>query len=639
MSFKKFIEQADEVINFALEKLNLQGESYSLTEPAKEDFGDLSCNIAFLLIKKLEKSPYEIASMLIEQYIHNFDEKKRLESTPYVKSVVAHESGYINFKANFDLIGKEILNEILQNDFSYLDIGNGRKVIIEHTSVNPNKALHVGHLRNVAIGDTLYRLLKKTNHNVTVLNYVDDSGLQVADILVGFLYLKFPIIPEDKDLKFDKYCGNEIYAKVNELYEKDPSLVEKRKTLLKKLESGDAEISSFASEITLKVLNDQLKTCWRLKAHYDLLNFESHILNSDLWKNTFQKLRDQRIIKKETEGKNIGCWIFESVDEGIKIIVRSDNTATYIAKDIPYALLKIGTIQDPFKYKVFTNQWDDSNLWITTNDHLENDTHPIFFPAENSITVIDSRQTRLQKIIKEVLNKITEKSNEYLHLAYGPVLLSSRTANMLGINAENNNKSMQMSGRKGIYVDADYVLDTLHSKAKEEIIKRNPEITGADLEGTSEEIAISAMRYSLIKNDLEKEIKFDTIDSLSLEGNSGPYLQYAYARCCRLIEKSRIKSFDCNAINLSHDIEYHLIKHLSKFSIVIEDTIKNMEPKLIAQYAYDLATIFNLFYEKLPILKEKNADISNTRICLVEAIRLMLEMNLSLIGITPLERM
>jgi len=637
MSFKKFIEQANDVMKFALEKIDLKDESYSLTEPAKEDFGDLSCNVSFLLTKKLQKSPKEIASMLVEQCVHYLDTKQQ-KSRAYVASVIAHESGYINFKGNFDLIGEEIIAEILHNDFSYLDIGKQRKVIVEHTSVNPNKALHVGHLRNVVIGDTLYRILKKTNHNVTVLNYVDDSGLQVADILVGFLYLKLPIIPTDKNIKFDRYCGNEIYVKVNGLYEKDPSLIEKRKSLLKKLESDDAEISSFASEITFKVLKDQLRTCWRIKARYDLLNFESHIINSNLWKKTFEKLRDELIIKKETEGENIGCWIFESVDEGTKIIVRSDNTATYIAKDIPYALLKVGTIPDPFKYQVFMKQWDDTNLWITTNDQLKNISHPVFFPAEYSITVIDSRQTRLQKIIKEILNKFTAKSNAYLHFAYGPVLLSSRTASMLGLDTENG-KSIQMSGRKGIYVDADYVLDTLYSKAKEETMRRNPEITGDDLESTSEEIAISAMRYSLIKNDLEKEIKFDIIDSISLDGNSGPYLQYAYARCCRLIEKSKIKSYGGDVKHLSHSVEYRIIKHLSKFAIVIEDTTKNMEPKLIAQYAYELATMFNLFYEKLPILKENDVDISNARISLVEAIRLILKINLSLIGITPLERM
>jgi len=637
MSFKKFIGEANEVIKFALGKLDIRNESYSITEPAKEDFGDLSCNVAFLLTKELQKSPYEIASMLVEQY-PNYSEGNQLQSGSYISSVIAHESGYINFKANFNLIGKEVISNILENDLSYLDIGKQRKVIVEHTSVNPNKALHVGHLRNVVIGDTLYRILKKTNHDVKVLNYVDDSGLQVADILVGFLYLNFPITPPDKNMKFDQYCGNDIYVKVNELYEKDQSLVEKRKSLLKKLESGDPEVSSFASEITSKVLKDQLATCWRIRARYDLLNLESHIINSYLWKKTFEILRDEKIIKKETKGENMGCWIFESVDEGTKIIVRSDNTATYIAKDIPYALLKVGTIEDPFKYRLFMKQWDDTDLWVTTIGDSINVTHPIFFPAEYSITVIDSRQTRLQKIIKEILGKFTSKSNKYLHFAYGPVLLSSRTSKSLGINVENE-KSVQMSGRKGIYVDADFVLDTLYSKAKEEIIKRNPEITGDDLEKTSEEIAISAMRYSLIKNDLEKEIKFDMIDSLSLDGNSGPYLQYAYARCCRLIEKSSAKSFNGNVTCLSNRIEYRIIKHLSKFAIILEDTTKNMEPKLIAQYAYELATMFNLFYEKLPILKESNTEISNARISLVEAIRLILKMNLSLVGITPLERM
>ena len=637
MSFKNFTAQANEVIKFALEKFDIKNESYSLTAPPKEDFGDLSCNVAFLLTKELQKSPYQIASMLVEQYSHYYNRNK-LELGYYISSVAAHESGYINFKANFDLIGKEILSDILGNNLSFVDIGKHKKVIIEHTSVNPNKALHVGHLRNVVIGDTLYRILKKTNHNVTVLNYVDDSGLQVADLLVGFLYLKFPIQPADKNIKFDKYCGNEIYVKVNELYEKDPSLIEKRKSVLKKLENGDPEINSFASEITSKVLRDQLTTCWRIKARYDLLNFESHIIRSDLWKKTFEKLQHEKIIEKETEGNNIGCWTFDSSDEGTKIIVRSDNTATYIAKDIPYALLKIGTIKDIFNYRVFVKQWDDTNLWTTTTDDSGNVTHPVFFPAEYSITVIDSRQTILQKIIKEILSKLAQKSNEYRHFSYGPVLLSSRTANSLGIGALGE-KSVQMSGRKGIYIDADFVLDTCYSKAKEETMKRNPEITGEDLEKTSEEIAISAIRYSLIKNDLEKEIKFDIIDSLSLEGNSGPYLQYAYARCCRLIEKSNAKSFYGDMKYLSTGIEYRLIKHLSKFTIIIEDTINAMEPKLITQYAYELATLFNLFYEKLPILKEINTNISSARISLVEAIRLVLKVNLCLVGITPLDRM
>jgi arginyl-tRNA synthetase len=637
MSFEKFVSEANEAVKFALKQLNIENESFSLTEPTRDEYGDLSCNVAFLLTKDLRKSPKEIASKLVEQY-YEFRKDASSSFQSYISSVVAHQSGYINFKANLALIGKEIISHVLNNDRPKLDIGNRKKVIIEHTSVNPNKALHVGHLRNVAIGDTMYRILRDTDHDVTVLNYVDDSGLQVADILVGFLFLKFPVTPPDQSMKFDTYCGNEIYVKVNELYEKEPSLVEKRKSLLKELEEGDPKISSFASEITSKVLKDQLKTCWRMKARYDLLNFESHIVRSKLWEKTFERMRSENIIIKETEGENAGCWVFGSDIEGTKIIVRSNGTATYIAKDIPYALLKVGTIPDQFKYQAFLKQWDNSTLWASTTDDSEEVNPPTFFPAEDSITVIDNRQTRLQKIIQEILNKFESNSNRYTHLSYGPVLLSSRTAMDLGIKSDDQ-KSVQMSGRKGIYVDADFVLDTLYGKAKEETIKRNPEITGKDLERTSEEIAISAMRYSLIKNDLDKELKFDLIDSLSLDGNSGPYLQYAYARCCRLIEKSNTDSFSGDVSCLSDPIEYRLIKHLSKYAIVIQDTIKNMEPKLIALYAYDLATMFNLFYEKLPILKEKDAKISKARISLVEAIRKILKIYISFVGITPLERM
>lgn len=636
MSFKKFINEANEAVKFSLKKLDIKNEAFNLTEPTRDEFGDLSCNIAFLLTKELQKSPQSIASMLVEQYNQFHNETYSNQS--YISSVVAHESGYINFQANLVLISKEVISHILKNDASRMDIGKGKKVIIEHTSVNPNKALHVGHLRNVAIGDTMYRILRDTNHDVRVLNYVDDSGLQVADILVGFLFLKFPVAPPNDNIKFDTYCGNEIYVKVNELYEKDPTLVEKRKSLLKKLEEGDPQINSFASEITSKVLKDQLRTCWRMKARYDLLNFESHILVSKLWEKTFERMRNENIIIKETEGENAGCWVFGSDVEGTKIIVRSDGTATYIAKDIPYALLKVGTLEDQFKYQVFLKQWDNTTLWSSTTDVLKETNQPNFFPAEESITVIDNRQTRLQKIIKEILNKFESNSNRYMHLGYGPVLLSNRTAKDLGMESEDQ-KSVQMSGRKGVFVDADFVLDTLYRKAKEETINRNPEITGKDLERTSEEIAISAMRYSLIKNDLEKELKFDMIDSLSLDGNSGPYLQYAYARCCRLIEKSKTNSFSGDASILTDPIEYRLIKHLSKYAISIEDTVNNMEPKLIALYAYELATMFNLFYEKLPILKESDAGISLARISLVEAIRKILKIFISFVGITPLERM
>src|SRR6266540_2059820 len=470
MSFKKFIGEANEVIKFALEKLDIRNESYSITEPAKEDFGDLSCNVAFLLTKELKKSPYEIASMLVEQY-PNYSEGKQLESGSYISSVMAHESGYINFKANFNLIGKEIISNILENNLSYLDIGKQRKVILEHTSVNPNKALHIGHLRNVILGDTLYRLLRQTNHDVIVTNYIDDSGLQVADIVVGFQYAKFPLEPTDETLKFDKYCGDEIYVKVNNLYKTDSSLLKIRSLVLRQLETKDHEISSFASKITMKVLESQLKTCWRVKSRYDLLAFESHILHSSLWQQLFEILKSRGIIEYRSQGKNTGCWVYvPTFGSDEKVIVRSDGTATYIAKDISFAGLKMGIVKDPLKYYIFCSQWDDTDLWATTISDNNSDEYkfpvvhnPVasksiqrhFFPADFAITLIDERQKRLQSIIAEILDKITMRGSKYHGLGYGTVTLSSKTVKQLGLQVDAKAESVSMSGRSGLAVNAD----------------------------------------------------------------------------------------------------------------------------------------------------------------------------------------
>jgi arginyl-tRNA synthetase len=229
------------------------------------------------------------------------------------------------------------LDIIESNDLKFSNIGNGKNVIIEHTSVNPNKSIHIGHLRNIVIGDTLYRMFKYTNHNVLVLNYIDDSGVQVADIIVAFLFGGFELNSVKKDIKFDLYCGD-IYSKMNDIYQLNPDLLNKRKFVIKEIERGNNKISTFTWNIVKRVLFQQLKTCWRIKTRYDVLNIESQIIVSGLWEKTFRLLKEKQIIKYVTEGKNIGCWIFQPEYEEEKVLVRSDGTATYMAKDIPFAL-------------------------------------------------------------------------------------------------------------------------------------------------------------------------------------------------------------------------------------------------------------------------------------------------------------
>ena len=521
-------------------------------------------------------------------------------------------------------------------------------------------------MRNVILGDTIARLLRLTNHSVVVLNYVDDSGLQIADILVAFLYAKIPEEPQSEFMKFDKYCGNEVYVKVNTLYKSDFSLLEKRKLVLQALETIDGSISAFASRITLKVLQEQLKTCWRLRASYDLLNFESHLLFSRLWDQVFQMLVTKGTIEYRTEGKNIGCWVFTSdIDSNEKVIVRSDGTATYIAKDITYAALKVGIVQDPFRYYIFSNQWDGTKLWATTikedvaeitlversidsyiNGSISNRTH--FYPADMAITLIDNRQSRLQRILGEIIYKMENKVHSYFPLSYGPVTLSSRTVTQLGVSLEENKNSVSMSGRKGITVDADAVLDELHRKAKQEAKERNPTFSDYDLAEIAEELAISAMRYNLIKYDIEKIMKFDIEDSLSLNGDSGPYIQYTHARLSRLIEKSGCAVLADQSSNdfilevtdlLNQEIECELLIQISKFENIVRNAVENFDPKIIARYLHSLATTFNVYYEKIPIVKEQDHRIRDARISLVRAIKITLINGMRSLGITPLERM
>ncbi len=452
---------------------------FDVSEASRLEFGDVSCNVGFLLAKSLKKKPFEIAESIAKEY--------KKDKGKFVTEVMAHNSGYLNFTANYPILTQSVIQSSIQENYGQIDIGNNSKTVVEHTSVNPNKALHIGHVRNIIIGDTLSRILQKASYDVKVLNYVDDSGLQVADIIVGFKYGGFSKEPP-KGQKFDHYCGDVVYVKTTERYEKEPALAKQRSLILKELEEGKSETAKFGDEITRKVLEEQLKTCWRLGVTYDCLNFESQIVRSNLWKDVFDKMKSMGIIELEKEGENAGCWVIRDESDD-KVIVRSDGTATYIAKDIPYAAWKLGILDDPFYYKQYSVQRDGRVLWETT---LDTGTK-LNFTGDAVITVIDSRQSRLQKIITKIISDFKSKQGSYVHLGYESVTLSAETAKTL--NLDTGGKSVQMSGRKGIYVNADYVLDILGVKTYEEAKKRNPDLNEVKLVQISEQVAIGALRY------------------------------------------------------------------------------------------------------------------------------------------------
>ena len=628
MTFQAIIGEIENNLKKILDELSISDVSFSV-EVAKPGFGDVSSNIAFLLAKKLQKSPKDITHMLSEKYSQC--------TSVLVLKTEAHPSGYLNFFADWTKLSKLILSESYLDTFGDVDIGNNSNIIVEHTSVNPNKALHIGHIRNIVVGDTVSRILSKANYKVNVLNYIDDSGLQVADIIVGFKHLGFDEEPPNGK-KFDHYCGDDVYVKTTQKYELDSSLEEIRKNTLKELEDGNSETAAFGDLITRKVLAGQLQTCWNLNVSYDCLNFESQIIRSGLWSKIFEKLKEMGLIEFENEGKNAQCWVIRGDGkEEDKVIVRSNGTATYIAKDIPYAAWKLGLLDDPFYYQKYdATQPNSKTLWQTSlND--ENTTAQNF-TAQKVVTVIDSRQERLQKIITVLMEKFNSIPDSYVHLGYESVTLSSDTAKTLGLDTDG--KQAQMSGRKGLYVSADSVCELLKQKIIEETKKRHPEMNDDEIEKIAQSVSIGTLRYEMIKQDLDKIITFDLAKSLSLEGDTAPYIQYAYARASRILEKSGIKpTTDVDFSLLQEKSELDLVKTIGLFNLQVRDAANNFAPKVIARYCHDLAVAFNSFYEHVKVLDSDNDALKSSRVCLVNSFNLTLEKALNLLGIDSPTRM
>ena len=621
MTFKILLEEIYLNIQKIIDELELPQIPF-VVEPTKLNFGDVTCNVSFLLAKHLKKKPYDVAKIISEKY------------QPYlgklIKKVDAHESGYINFFANYSQLNAIILKASVKDDYGFLDLGKKSRIVVEHTSVNPNKALHIGHVRNIIIGDTVARILRQTNFDVKVLNYIDDSGLQVADIIVGFKYGEFSENPPPGQ-KFDQYCGDVVYVKTTEKYSSNPKLEETRKKILQDLEDEKSDIAKFAEKITKKVLSEQLKTCWKLSASYDCLNFESQIIRSGLWKHVFEKMKEMKLTHLEKEGKNANCWVIKGEkNEEDKVLVRSNGTATYIAKDIPYAAWKLGLLPDPFYYTHYATQENGKILWQTTLD--KNTESKPDFTADKVLTIIDSRQSRLQKIIINLMSKFKSDEKAYVHLGYESVTLSSTTAKTLGIDTQG--KNTQMSGRKGLYVNADSIIDLLEEKTFEETKKRNPELDEKILQQIAHDVAVGTIRYEMIKQDLDKIITFDLSKSMSLEGDTAPYIQYTHARASRILEKAGfVPNFGVSFELLDNEFEIALIKQIGKFDLQITDAANNFSPKVIAKYCYTLAVTFNAFYEHVKVLDDKNKSLINERLCLVSSFKSTIHNALGLLGI------
>lgn len=638
---------------------------FAIEVPPKTEMGDLAFPVAFELAKRLKAAtgqkhnPREIASRLAEE-IRNVEGVSRVDIAG---------AGYINIY--FDR-ADYLLRAARESQRLAPQLGG--KIIVEHTSVNPNKAAHIGHLRNAVLGDTIVKLLRATGETVEIQNYIDNTGVQVADVVVGFKYLEEKTLDQVKaiDSKFDYYCWD-LYAQVGRFYDEDKSRLELRTKTLHEIESGAGEACEMAEYVSMRILGCHLETMYRLGIVYDVMPRESDVLHLHLWNKAFELLRNRGGIEFETEGKLAGCWVMRSADEdekagdeegeheADKVIVRSNGTVTYTGKDIAFHLWKLGQIDLDFYYRKFHTYPNGHVVWITTSNQSENDVdHEQFGRAAAYFNVIDIGQSYPQHYVKLGVMTVDhdERVERSAHLAYEKVVLSPAAAEQLGqrLSEEDRQRgAISMSGRKGLGVKIDDLMNELESNAFSEVKDRHAELSEQEQREIAHKIAVSAVRYYLLKYSRTSIISFDFKEALAAVGETGPYLLYTIARINSIFRELE-KAASSDETNLQQvqssrmsellsgengDELWSLAYFAERLPEVARNAVVSLEPAFLAKWAFELAHLFNRFYQKREnaIVKEADKDRRALLVTITSLVRRQLIAALDILGIEAPERM
>ena len=628
MTLLEFKKEAESIIFRWLETEGIEDVIPSFSIPPSDELGDLSTPVAMSLTKHLKTNPVSIADRI----------KNEIKPINLIQKIEVAKPGYINFFVNKNKLMKLTIQEMIEKRQRYgkIDLKERKKILIEHTSVNPNKALHIGHARNVVLGIALVNMLKFSGREVEIVNYIDDTGSQVADIMLGFLELGFEL--ENSRDRFDKYCGDEIYVKVTDMLKDSEELRNKRTEISKRIDKGEEKIEKTKNDIVKRILQEQLKTCFRIGARYDVLIWESDVLKSGLWKKAFEIMKEKEIIQFEKEGKFDGCWTVKYGDQEDEkeVIIKSDGTTTYLAKDIAVAMWKIGLIKSILKFKEYTKNMDGSIIYRSDKNGVEQE----FGSAETAITLIDVRQSLFQKVITSIMTKLfsVNESEKYFHYKYEIVSLSNHTIDKyFGIKSDS--KFIHMSGRKGIYLNLDDTLDLMVNVALTETKKRNPDMNEKELKKIAEKIAISSLKYPLLSWDTDKILVIDIDKALNVAEESGSYILYGYARANRILKKANFEELH-NEYNIqfTEKEEIKMVKMISTFPIIINDTTQSWDIKTLSRFMYQLTFQFNKFYEKCPVLIE-DKEIRTMRLMIVKSYQITMKILSELLDIKLVERL
>lgn len=667
----------------ASELFDVQLEQIPAEVPPRTELGDLAFPVAFELAKQIKqktgekRAPRSIAEAL----------KAKLETSAQVARVEVAGAGYLNvFFDRAGLVAR--LSEIATG----ADSSEARKLMVEHTSINPNKAAHIGHVRNSVLGDTFVHILQAAGNRVEVQNYIDNTGVQVADVVVGFMHLENMTLDDIRKLdaslrhsqSFDYYCWD-LYTRVGLFYrdgkvdgESNPEKLKLRAEILHAIEEGNNPTAELADYVATRNVEQILDTMERLGIRYDLLARESEILHLHFWERAFQLMKERGVIHFASEGRTRGCWVmpFEShtgtdEHESDKIIVRSNGTVTYTGKDIAYQLWKLGRLGLDFNYKPFRSFPNGHATWITTTEpNAETQPEvprPTFGGGEIVYNVIDSRQSYPQDIVRKGVAAIVPEFGEKasVHLSYEMVALSPGACDELGIQLSDEDRKkpyIEMSGRKGLGVKADDLINRLESDAFEEVKTRHPDLAEADQRETAHAIAVGALRYFLLKFTRNSVIAFDFKEALSFEGETGPYCQYAAVRANSIFRKleasdssdglgsgplggaqdlitARQEQVAAVLSGETGDEIWSLLVLAARLAEANAQAAASAEPAVLAKYTFNLAKAFNLFYHRHRIIAEEDEVKRAVLITVADYARSQLIKALGTLGISVPERM
>jgi len=651
----------------------------ALEKPPKLEMGEAASPVCFELAKRLKRAPRQIA-----QEIAN-----GLPAVAGVSRIEVAGAGYLNVffdRGAFWVGAQDQENQEkgqrrdAENTEARGETPTNAKVIVEHTSINPNKAAHIGHLRNAVLGDTIARILRDAGERVQVQNYIDNTGVQVADVVIGFLHMEKKNVAEVRAMSaqpgFDYLCWD-LYARVTQFYEQDQAQsAALRASTLRAIEEGHGEAAEMGAVIADAIVGFHLRTMKRIGISYELLARESEILHLKFWEAAFAKLQAAGVIHLAASGKMAGCWIMpaekeekinteaaeksaedpEKTDDEEnmpdKIIVRSNGTVTYVGKDIAYQLWKFGLLGKDFHYKRWMNAPAGETVWTTTTD-ADDPAAPHFGePAARVYNVIDTRQSYLQDVVAQGLRGLghAEAATNSIHFSYEIVALTPRCAAELGyeLNADDAKKPyVEVSGRKGFGVKADDLITKLQEATLAEVTKRHAEMSDAEQKATAHAIAVGALRFFLLKFTRNTIIAFDFEDALSFEGETGPYCQYAVVR----IRGIRRKGTEAEGGRMNAEAAakfltgaegsglWELLLQAGMLDYASDAAIGAQEPAFVAKYAFQLAQAFNNFYHKHHILSESDAEKRGFLLGLTEVVEGQLLKALSLLGIEAPQRM